>query len=208
MYTKMYAGRLDYTKARKKLLRCRENYERAWSALQSRFTGTTCDQPRYVDNGNGTITDNLTGLAWEKKSDDGGIQDKDAGHSWSTGAPYNGDGTAFATFLTFGLNSAGFAGANDWRLPTLSELQTILLPEPYPCATSPCVPAVFDTDCAPGCTVTTCSCTQSGPSALYWSATGSGGDASAARYVSFYDGDVGFGPKAGGFHVRAVRGGW
>ena len=33
-----------------------------------KFNGTAwvCDPPRLVDNGNGTITDNQTGLMWEK----------------------------------------------------------------------------------------------------------------------------------------------
>ena len=31
----------------------------------------------FTDNGDGTITDNNTGLMWEKKSDDGGLHDKD-----------------------------------------------------------------------------------------------------------------------------------
>jgi hypothetical protein len=31
----------------------------------------------YTDNGDGTITDNNTGLMWAKKSDDGSIHDKD-----------------------------------------------------------------------------------------------------------------------------------
>ncbi len=31
----------------------------------------------YTDNGDGTVTDNQTGLTWEKKSDDGSIHDKD-----------------------------------------------------------------------------------------------------------------------------------
>ncbi len=30
---------------------------------------------RYTDNGDGTITDNSTGLMWEKKSFDGGLHD-------------------------------------------------------------------------------------------------------------------------------------
>jgi hypothetical protein len=36
----------------------------------------------YTDNGDGTITDNVTGLMWEKKSDDGGIHDKDNMYTW------------------------------------------------------------------------------------------------------------------------------
>ncbi len=40
-----------------------------------------------------------TGLMWEKKTDDGTIHDKDNVYTWSTGSPYNPDGTTFFTFL-------------------------------------------------------------------------------------------------------------
>ena len=64
---------------------------------------------------------------WEKKTDDGGINDKDNGYSWSiTGAPYAESGSAFTSFLLT-VNVGGFAGANGWRLPTVAEVQTILL---------------------------------------------------------------------------------
>ncbi|MGD0947389.1 MAG: DUF1566 domain-containing protein [Candidatus Binatia bacterium] len=110
------------------------------------------------------------------------------------------------------LNSSVFGGYNDWRIPSVGqdggrpELETILA-APYPCTgmSFPCVSAVFDTDCAPGCTVTNCSCTVSD---YYWSATTDvpySGDAWTGnfRYGGFGDNT----PKAEGFAVRAVRGG-
>ena len=36
----------------------------------------------FTDNGDGTITDNTTGLMWEKKSDDGTINDWDNTYTW------------------------------------------------------------------------------------------------------------------------------
>jgi hypothetical protein len=49
--------------------------------------------PRFVDNGNGTVTDNQTGLMWEKKST-ANVADA---YVWSTGtAP---DGPLFFDFL-------------------------------------------------------------------------------------------------------------
>src|SRR5438309_9105764 len=41
---------------------------------------------RYVDNGNGTITDLNTGLMWEKKVQDGGLHDWSNKYEWSCAA--------------------------------------------------------------------------------------------------------------------------
>ena len=53
----------------------------------------------YTDNGDGTITDNNTGLMWEKKDDSGGIHDMDNAYTWSTGPPWEMDGTITTVFL-------------------------------------------------------------------------------------------------------------
>jgi hypothetical protein len=111
----------------------------------------------------------LTGLTWEKKDNASGIHDKDNVYTWSTGSPYKGNGTAFATFFTgatTGLNVAGFAGAKDWRLPTLAELQTIVLDftctgtgggAKCSCPSTPCVDPALDA--------------ANTQSSLYWSST-------------------------------------
>jgi hypothetical protein len=153
---------------------------------------------RFVDNGDGTVTDVETGLMWEKKDDFGGIHDKDNFYTWSaTGtAP---DGTAFTTFLgTLNngtsadgtANSGCFAGHCDWRLPTSAELQTILL-APFPCGTNPCIDSVFGP-------------TQSNS---YWSATTFADFPDYAWFVKFDRGSVINDLKHFGFYVRAVRGG-
>ncbi len=132
--------------------------------------------PRFIDNGNGTITDNQTGLMWEKKDDVGGIHDWDNAYSWSTGTSGNPDGTVFTSFLATLNTPPCFAGHCDWRLPTsagccgyptgqAAELESILS-APLPCGTAPCVPVEFNTNCTPGCSVTSCSCTRS---RYYWS---------------------------------------
>ena len=122
----------------------------------------------YTDNGDGTITDNKTGLMWEKLSADGTIHDYGTSYTWYT---------AFTRRSTT-LNSGSFAGHTDWRLPNINELQSIAN---YG-TSSPAVDAVFNTSCAASCTVTTCSCTQSG---LYWSSTTYQFDPSHAWLVYF-----------------------
>jgi hypothetical protein len=145
----------------------------------------------FTDNGNGTITDNKTGLTWEKLSDDGSIHDFDDNtYSWLT---------AFTAKIGT-LNTSSFAGHNDWRVPNLNELETIRnLGE-----SSPSTFAVFDTACTPGCTITTCSCTSPD---VYWSSTSYEIDPSNAWGVFFDDGDTYSSEKSTQNYVRAVRGG-
>jgi hypothetical protein len=187
----------------------------------------------YLDNGDGTITDLVTRLVWEKKSDDGSLHAKDLRFPWagvcagdgatsctsdascaSAGGPCeNGDAqtphpnglTAFEWVES--LNAAGFAGYADWRLPNARELETLVDRDRF----SPVVGAPFETDCGPesignpGCTVLTCSCTVPG---VYWTSTTYVSTPSFAWGVFFNDGVVSGRPKQGSYElVRAVRGG-
>lgn len=142
----------------------------------------------FTDNGDGTVTDNRTGLMWEKLSDDGSIHDKDTTYNWTN---------AVATKVA-ALNSGSFAGYSDWRLPNVNELQSLAN---YG-AVNPSVHAAFNTACAATCTVTTCSCTQS---SFYWSSTTYQFDPSGAWGVFFDDGLVSADYKSGNYYVRAVR---
>ena len=144
----------------------------------------------YLDNGDGTITDVNTGLTWEKKSDDGSIHDKDTKYTWSD---------AFAVHVA-GLNTANFAGHNDWRVPNVKELQSIVDYE----RTFPAVSPAFNTSCSGSCTVTTCSCTVSD---YYWASTTYALAPSYAWRVIFSDALASAGFKPDDFYVRAVRGG-
>jgi len=166
----------------------------------------------FTDNGDGTITDNTTGLMWEKKSDDGDpLHDKDNTYSWCADvSPMdfmcdNGtnamDGTMVTTFLA-GLNGgSGFAGHSDWRIPNANELESIRNLENV----NPATYSAFNTGCAATCTVTMCSCTQSD---AYWSSTTDQINPVHAWYVDFTDGILYANPKINNFfYVRAVRGG-
>lgn len=77
----------------------------------------------YTNNWDGTFTDDNTGLVWEIKTEDGSIHDVAHTYTWSaTGtAP---DGTAF-DFIDQ-LNAEEFAGSDQWRLPTVKELQSLV----------------------------------------------------------------------------------
>jgi hypothetical protein len=150
----------------------------------------------YTDNGNGTITDNNTGLVWEKKSDDDSIHDKDNFYTWDE---------AFA-FVT-DLNAAKFAGHNDWRVPNYKELISILNLE----NSFPAVSPAFNNNCVAGATVLTGSCMES----HYWSSTAFAISPDFAWGVEFGGGNVvtfnkcclGDFPGPGALGVRAVRGG-
>lgn len=148
----------------------------------------------FIDNGDGTVTDNSTGLMWEKLSDDDTIHDQDNAYNWED---------AFAVKVPL-LNSAAFAGYTDWRVPNVFELYTLVDHG----AIFPKVDAVFDADCVPGCTVLTCSCSVNELES-YWSSTtfdetfGSPG----SYVVGFYSGTVSSEPRWESFAVRAVRGG-
>ena len=162
---------------------------------------------RWVDNGDGTTTDYVTGLTWEQKDDSGGIHDVDNTYTWSTGSN-DPDGTAFTVFLEtlnggaagvgdcyasgFDFPVGGFAGHCDWRLPTVGELRTILL-APSSCGPTPCIAEnVF------------------GPTdaSLYWSATPRPPGSSSASGVGFQLGHVYTDPQTTSHRVRAVRGGF
>jgi len=145
-----------------------------------------------TDNGDGTITDNNTGLMWEKLSDDDSIHDKDNTYTWDD---------AFAVKVAT-LNSGSFAGHADWRVPNIRELLSLVNYEiGYP---GPSLSPTFDTGCTSGCSVTMCSC--SGP-ANHWSSSTIAHAPASAWYVGFDGGFPYGGAKSDPNTVRAVRGG-
>jgi hypothetical protein len=63
------------------------------------------NQPSYTDHGDGTITDNVTGLMWQQ----------DPGEKMTHAE------------ATTGADSFDLAGYDDWRLPTIKELYSLIL---------------------------------------------------------------------------------
>jgi hypothetical protein len=121
-----------------------------------------------------------------------------------TSAPYTMNGTMVTTFLDTLNDAAGggascFAGHCDWRISNMKELQGIVDYE----NADPAVSAAFNTGCASGCSVTTCSCTAS----FYWSSTTNPFAPEAAAGMGFTAGFSVTGLKSLTFGVRAVRGG-
>src|SRR5262249_52681426 len=158
-------------------------------------TSTPTPTPRFRDNGNGTVTDTMTGLVWEKKSSDGSIHDKELLLSWSMSGSTAPDGSAFTFVAT--LNATRFAGFQDWRLPTLDELGTIvdrgvIIPG------MPVVGPAFNTGCQPGCSVTQCSCTKA---LNHWTSTVNVSNDQQAWYVLFNTGVSGTAFKKLQFYV-------
>ena len=173
------------------------NWDGCSSTCQMERPGTTSG----LEDRGLTVFDHGTGLEWEKKTDDGGLHDKDNYYSWSPGPPWNPDGTAFTVFLAalnggaaLGVSADGvttpsgpcYASHCDWRLPTVSELRTILDCSYGP----PCVAPIFGP-------------TQSSD---YWSSSSIADYPDGAWLVDFSYGNANANGKTYSTYVRAVRG--
>lgn len=82
-----------------------------YAGQDAQYTGHS---PGYTDNGNGTITDNVTGLIWQKSPDINGDGKIDANDKLT----YS-EATAAASSISTG-------GYTDWRLPTIKELYSLI----------------------------------------------------------------------------------
>jgi hypothetical protein len=86
--------------------------------------GVSWPKPRFTDNGDGTVTDNLTRLIWLRDANcpEGTLPWADA-LAWS-GALFDGCATCGGTEGDCGLSDGSVAG--DWRLPNRFELESLL----------------------------------------------------------------------------------
>jgi hypothetical protein len=81
-----------------------------------KLSGEPWPSPRFTDNNNGAITDNLTGLIWLKNANCFGAQD------WPTAlAKAN---TLAGNNTQCSLNDGSVSG--DWRLPNIIELESLV----------------------------------------------------------------------------------
>ena len=128
--------------------------------------------PRFIDCGNGTVTDRLTHLVWAKDANMSGAI------TWNSAIDY-------CTNLVL-------AGTNDWRLPNVLEIESLV-------DSSRCNPAIPPS-----------SCFTNVQTAGYWSGTtlASGGDIYGVRWIlSFDGGSVNQRHKTLTAYVWPVRGG-
>lgn len=158
------------------------------------------------------VRDNVTGLVWEVKTDDGTLHSSEHSYSWFASANtggFEGDSSGPDTACTLATcstdsfiaaaNSEGLCNFFDWRLPTHNELLSIVH---YGKAQSPLIDTGYFTHAATG---------LSAP-VWYWtslsSADGVGEDgARNAWAIDFTTGNDNFLSKSSANQIRLVRGG-
>ncbi len=154
----------------------------------------------YVDNGDGTITDVHSGLMWEKKDHAGGLHDVAYGYIFGEDAAVTNSALHWLGEVNLE-NGTGFAGHNDWRLPTIAELQTLVeSSSTFVTGRGRVKPPFQNVGDVPNCTVLTCSLNSNND---YGSRT------TSAAAVWIFSAENG--PRRGSYYqdayVRAVRGG-
>ena len=154
------------------------------AAVASHFSDYSDD--RYTDNGDGTISDAQTGLMWMQCS---------YGQTYD-GGDTNADGLICEGSPTFGSWQQAFAwaadstdyGYNDWRLPNIKELGSIV---DFGSAKPAINQSIFPN-------------TASGP---YWSSTPSRANVHQAIFIGFQAGDYGPSLRTDNLYLRLVRDG-
>ncbi len=139
--------------------------------------GVLWPSPRFTDNGDGTVTDNLTGLIWLKNANCFGA------NIWA-------DALAAANTLNSGeCDLSDGSAEGDWRLPSVRELQSLIDYEQY----GPALPSGHPfTNAQPD---------------YYWSSTTYIESSSGAWYVLLLRGGVYYDVKTLTYYVWPVRGG-
>ncbi len=146
--------------------------------------GVDWPDPRFTDNGDGTVTDNLTGLVWLQDANCFGSE------TWS-------DALSASNTLAYGYcGLTDGSSAGDWRLPNLRELQSLI-------AYQYSYPALSD---AAGTGIWSEGDAFSGvESGYYWSSTTYADGTGYAWVVYLSVGSVSVGSKSGSYDVWPVR---
>jgi hypothetical protein len=143
--------------------------------------------PRFTDNEDGTITDNLTGLIWLKNANCYGMRE------WST---------AITDCHNLGAPDCGLtdgSSTGDWRLPNLFELESLRDMKYWEPALSNSAGTGQWKLGDPFISLQT--------SGIYWSSTTYAYSNAVAWLVFMYDGYVYYRGKSNGYDVWPVRGG-
>jgi len=148
--------------------------------------GVAWPDPRFTDNGNGTVTDNLTGLIWLTDAYCLGSQ------IWTNAlskanALFDGCTNCGGTDNDCGLTDSSTAG--QWRLPNIKELLSLVDSGQF----NPALPTGYP---FPGV-----------PSKFYWSSTTCADGTNYAWFLSLGDGFILSTFKANARYVWPVRGG-
>jgi hypothetical protein len=139
----------------------------------------TAPASRFIDNGDGTVTDKATDLQWKRCSEG---QDWDGATCTGSATGYNWQGALQRA------DGADYAGKGDWRLPNLNELASIV--------ERACYEPAIDLAVFPGT-----------PSAWFWSSSPWAGYADFAWLFAFDVGEDGAHYMYTDIPVRLVRGG-
>lgn len=133
----------------------------------------------FTDNGDGTVTDASTGLTWKHCGE---------GQTW-TGSNCAGPLTYYTWTAANALTNSTYAGKSDWRVPSLTELQTLIIPTVYSSTISSINSSVFPNQ-----------------NYIFWSSTTDTGKLTNAMYVNFIYGMTSSFGKANSIAVHLVRG--
>ena len=156
--------------------------------------GDSLPTPRFNDNGDGTVTDNLTGLIW--------LQNAYCANTTMNWQPALDAVLELNTSGTMNSNNCGDTGSHtDWRLPTLREMQSLI----HYAYSSP----ALSNDAGTGKWTSGADSTFSNvQSNYYWTSTTYADYSAYAWVVTLYDGIVSYGDKSFAYYpVWPVRAG-